>query len=449
MSREPHRSKHAGWGGAAAALLSLLVAACPACPPRVAPPTTDVGAQPYKLPELVPGYIPKCPAHLIGFQMVVDSGTHGEHDWKLITVTDIPLSGELDDVPEAHDCQRLVVQNGTTRAYGPLAAIFAAEALDARDFYAARQGEGVRAIATIYAYPSPYAPLRIAPGVNCLYVFPTGGGGLAARMVQVRHPQDCDLPLLDPRPDGALEVRLDPMAGPPDEIPAVARWDGNFTVAGRNQHHIGIRCGDGWCEIGPRGFLSAPSRDVGMVSRRMARRAAAAPGQADALRIVRNRGWYDEQLLAVKPTPDAPLEVGPVVATLLPHPQLAQLTTADDFKPRWVEVATAYLPDSIPGYKAKLNLEAGVNVFEMRMATRAALVAEGTTISSECPAGGAGEAWWIRVTSAGSRDQAVYCATRFSHAGKPTRLPGAVRWQWLENDEKTWFACDQGCCYRH
>jgi hypothetical protein len=405
-----------------------------------------VTVQRYLSPELVPGYIPKCPAHLTDYQMVVDSGTHGEHDWKLITVTEIPLSGELDDVPEAHDCQRLVIPNGNALAFGPLAAIFAADSLSSRDFHASPGRGGVRAIATIYANSTGYEPLRIAAGVNCLYVFPAGGGTLAAQMVQVRHPQDCDLPLRDPRPDHALQVRPDPMAGRPEEIPAVARWDGNFAPEGRKQHHIGIRCGYEWCEIGPQGFLSAPPRDVGMVSRRAARPSVAAPGQADALRIVRNRGWYDEQILAVQPSPGSPLQVGPAVATLLPHPQLAQLTEADDFGKRWVEVATAYLPEVIPGYKTKLNLEAGLNVFEMRKAARAVLVAEGATIASNCAGGTPGATWWIRVTSAGSRNQSVYCAMRFSHSGKVTRLPGVVRWQWLEDDEKTWFACDQGCC---
>ena len=100
----------------------IATAGCDGPPPPPPPPT-------YASPELVPGYTPKCPEHLEDFQIVVDSGTHGEPNWKLITVPSIPLSGNLGKAPEAHDCQRLVIDQGQNQRFGPLAAIFAADSL--------------------------------------------------------------------------------------------------------------------------------------------------------------------------------------------------------------------------------------------------------------------------------------------------------------------------------
>ncbi len=399
----------------------------------------------YASPQLVPGYIPKCPEHLTDWQVVVDSGTHGEHNWKLITVNAIPLSGNLGRAPEAHDCQRLVVRRGNDLEFGPLAAIFAADSL----FVSTpvnEDGLPTRAVATIYAFPSGYDPLKIAPGLNCLYVHQRGPRWLA-HMVPAMDPGDCLLPLRDLSASRELQVRTDPDATKAEEIPAVARWDGEFEGRGRDEHHIGIRCGDYWCEVGNPGFISAAKRHPGMVTSRPLKGSLPEPGTDERARVARNRGMFDEQRLAVYQD-DGTLAVGPVVATLMPHPQLTTLVGEADFKSGWVEVASAYLPEEVDGYKAKMNLEQGVNTLSLRLATAAELAADGVTITEACGATDAGARWWVRVTSAIAGSWAVYCGRRYDHKDKVTALPGAVRWQGLEDDEKTWFPCGGGCCTR-
>lgn len=399
----------------------------------------------YASPQLVPGHIAKCPEHVKDWQIVVDSGTHGEHDWKLITVNSIPLSGDLGKAPEAHDCQRLVVPRGNELEFGPLAAIFAAESLFVTP-PVNEDGLPTRAVATIYAFPSGYAPLKIAPGLNCLYVHQRGNRWLA-HMVPVMGLGDCLLPLREMNASRELQVRPDPDASKAEEIPAVARWDGEFEGRGRNEHHIGVRCGDYWCEVGNPGFISAAARHPSMVPNRPLKASLPEPGTGERARVARNRGLFDEQRLAVRQD-DGTLTVGPVVATLMPHPQLATLAAEGEFKSGWVEVASAYLPEDVQGYKAKMNLEQGVNSLSLRLATTAELAAEGVTITEACKATDAGPHWWVRVTSAVTASSAVYCGRRFDHMGKLTALPGAVRWQWLEHDEKTWFPCGGGCCTR-
>lgn len=419
-----------------AAGVMLVLAGCEPGTPEI---------QKYANPQLVPGYIPKCPEHLTDFQMVVDSGTHGEHDWKLITVTSIPLSGNLGNAPEAHDCQRLVVPRGNELEFGPLAAIFAADSLFVPT-PVNEDGLPLRAVATIYAFPTGYAPLKIAPGVNCLYVHQRGKRWLA-HMVPVTGPGDCRLPLREMNASRELQVRPDLDATKAEEIPAVARWDGEFEGRGRNEHHIGVRCGDYWCEVGNPGFLSAAKRHPGMVPNKPLKASMPEPTTGERARVATNRGLFDEQRLAVLQD-DGTLAVGPVVATLMPHPQLTTLTGEDDFKSGWVEVASAYLPEEVQGYKVKMNLEQGINTLSLRLATTAELAADGLTIAQACKATDAGPHWWVRVTSAVTGSSAVYCGRRFSHEGKLTALPGAVRWQWLEDDEKTWFPCGGGCCTR-
>lgn len=369
--------------------------------------------------------------------MVVDTGFPGEPDWVLIDVPEIPLSGNLGKAPEAHDCQRLVVGQGQNRQFGPLAAIFAADSL-----WRPIPREG-RAVATIYAFPTGYEPLGIRAGLNCLYMYSPSPNVLQARMAPASFPADCLEPLEGKVTGPVLQVRIDRDAGPPQEVPAVARWDGDFE-GGRASHHIGIRCGDFWCEIGREGFRSAPARDRGIVSDRRIKPSMSLPSGEDRVRVVRNRGYYDEQLLAVKG--QGGLHVGTVVATLAPHPDLGTITGEDDFTAGWVPVATAYLPQEVPGYETKQNLTQGVNEISLRKASRSTLIAEGATIDSTCMVTGDDSNWWIMVRAARSKREIVYCGSRFSHEGRIVGLPAAVRWQWLENDEKTWFPCGGGCC---
>jgi hypothetical protein len=391
------------------------------------------------------GYIPKCPDHPFKFEVVVlDTATDMYITKQLSTIA---ISGERSGVVEVHDCQRLILNSGGVTGaplvYGPLATIFASDSLEL-PISGSRDSRSVRAAAAIYSWgmsstePGSYSSLGIDAGWNCLYVF-KAGHGTQARMVKAVTDSSC----LKPLPAGkGTPLRVVQSPPPPgmnaDDIPPVARWAGELGV-GAPTNHIWIRCGGMSCEIGPPDF----KQEHGLPTEARDRVLALTSNSALTKRVLSVGGWYDQQLLAV-PGSGGELEVSGVFATLIPYPTLGSMSE-EAFRPGWQVVAYAYLPEEATGYREKLNFSKGVNTISLQFGEKAHVFRDGGDPGT-CTVSNTGDEWWGRIESASGGAPKYFCVHRWQHtvSGKP--LPGTVRWQWLNVDEKTWIRCPGGCC---
>ncbi len=363
-------------------------------------------------------------------------------------VTTIPLAGKISNVPEFHDCQRFVMGPGA--AYGPMVAIFASFTLGRldtlNDSLMAAGGTGVvAAAAEIYNYDMLYRPLQIQPKFSCLYLWHDTPAGSAvrykAKMVPIgSHENDCLHPV-DPAtaPGQLLEVRpIGDKTLSAADYPAVARWDWDSV---RNEVYIGIKCGSQWCEVGRPNFTSSELPAVNPSNPLQ----EDVPGEPPTTRpeqdrIVRIKGWYDQQYLAI-PNTSGQLDAGSVRGTAIPVPQLGRINDPARFKGRWVASAFITLDSPSSTYKGKLNLEEGINRVALCNGDAADCL-PGQTNPPPCAAGPDGN-WWARVISAGNHTS-YHCVKRKDHPG--VTIPGTVRWRWVNDDEKTWIRCLQGCC---
>jgi len=269
---------------------------------------------------------PECPGEdARGVRFVVDSGT------KSITVTHVPLSEPISDIPEYHDCQNFITQD---LRYDSLYAIFAAFRLHKRlapdtivvsPDSAPLPGGRVPAIAaaTIFsASRQTYEPLGIHRGFNCLFVFHPSAADTSAwnaTMVPLTPPDsDCTRPGIDLTTGKVLLVRPSHMPGAGlKDYPEAARWD--WDASSRTQY-IGIACRENWCEIGnPAGFTSSPAITAVTFD--------AIPGVSftgvEPHRVFDIKGWYDRQILARR----TPLGLVPsgVLGIVIPNPGLAHI----------------------------------------------------------------------------------------------------------------------------
>jgi hypothetical protein len=314
------------------------------------------------------------------------------------------------------------------------------------------------AAAAIFSYGPGYTPLAIGPNFNCLYVYFDATGALRAKMVHVdkleAYPTAC-LDAVDPNtaPGQILNVNKS-HKGATADFPAVARWD--FDPKTR-QYFIGIACNDAWCEVGRTSSSTSNSYVAGI---------APAPGD----RVVRVKGWYDEQTLAWKPSATAPLEVSGVVGTVIPAPNLGALMGEPAFA-SFVTVAyvaldvSAAKPGAAAFYKNKLNLNpvsvagssppqwdpARLNKMEQCFGTQSSCGVVWTTepANMRCPAKQFGlpiHRWWQRITAAGETAGQYRCVTRRDHAGFGGSIPATARWRWILGDDTIWTECTQGCC---
>lgn len=388
-------------------------------------------------------------------------------------------SGELSvprhitDVPEFHDCQKLIVMkaSGAAPAYLGLFAIFARDSLR---HYAVRfdsvkpkdsllthtdtslvnSAGHALAVGEILALDSGYATLGIKPGFNCLLLYGQvgAGSGLAAKMVPVGgNEKQCATDMNPVEVAGTqLEVHRNPF--PPDAVPPVARWDWDSTHA---QVHMGIACGSAWCDVGAPSFVSAVAY------------AGSITAAGDAIYAV--KGWYDEQRLAFPATTSGtggptPLSVG-TMGTFLPMPDLGNDSGAPDtsrYAHRWVPVATAAVAAGNNVYFKKLNLQASV----VRPSRDSIYLCYGDRPSClppfpplkapHCKATGEPEIWWAKIVArpepaamvAGGAPMGAtthyFCVQRREHTN--VHIPGVVRWRWAVNDETMWIRCLEGCC---
>jgi hypothetical protein len=466
------------------------------------------------------------------------------------------LSGPITDIPEFHDCQKLIDASGTK--YGDLTAIFSASKLDSigarvtfdRVYYASSnaavatvdQSGRVTAVANgidtvtvrssvdlqltaivtvtviagggtapdptvrpgtpanvqigvgnsfhirtapgptkttlpfaeIYTYGEGYKPLGIGPNFNCLYVYVDNDLALRAKMVHAPYlgsKWDACRDAVDPlKARGETLTVLRTTGGRFDDYPAASRWDWD---AVSHQQYIGIKCGAAWCEIGrPTGgrIHLSPVHDPG----------TGFPSREQ--RVLRIKGWYDEQVLAYADGPGHAIPTS-LRGTVIPDPGL---DTANDavFKktPRpWIPVAyVALAPDVDPingitavgkpaseinglataYYKKKFNFDT-VRVRASLQALNQVSLCYGTRTMcgvpplpggpKGCPStrnmfGVTKDRWWSKIVSAVKHDVVFKCITRRDHSGMALRVPAAARWRWLADDETVWEDCTQGCC---
>lgn len=417
---------------------------------------------------------PECP--LTNLEILIPKGKNQPPD----TLRVLPESGPITDIPEFHDCQRFVREDGD---YDALYAIFASFMLpqltsiwqdtleiipEARPFVAAQ----------IYSWGGSYPSLGIAPGFNCLHLY---GTAVAPRAKMVQHgPENprCREEHTDGTRSSAtsigektLYVRRTALGNfAPYDYPPVARWE--WDSVGRRQY-IGIACGAAWCEVYSWPSLtSAPAYSALGISPTALRRT----GEIKA--------WFDEQQLAVAP-PGAPDFQNVVPSrtrgTVFPDPALGGYTMPAFG--RWLPVAYVRLtgagwPPVAPpqlhsdGYYRTafgfLQVSPGVIGLERRGDTRVDLCrgqcpglparfSRPTLSAAACgrwptndplqpqPPQDPRERWWARITNA--RGDTLYkCVLRRAHEGLQIRIPGIVRWRWMANDETLWVACTQGCC---
>jgi len=462
----------------------ILVASCIAIPLVVLVasrrgPAGDVGPA-----TAVAGWRPECPRYG-EWTAFFDSAKNSpiSHSGELA------LPGPLTNVPEFHDCQRFINDNGGRPLYMSLNAIFARDSLaeltapldsvgerapaekpsrtridSATIRGSGRVGRAVAlgaasgsmkaiAVAEIMALDSGYAPLGIAQGFSCLYLYPRTGtkSGLEARMVPVgQNDSLCLKPLAIGSSIGTtLEVQRTWF--PTTAVPPVARWDWD---AKHEQQYMGVACGHAYCEVGKRGFVASHVHNT-------------------AKPVFAVKGWYDEQRLAY-PARGATLatmpRVGAIVGTLVPAANLGThngTPDSSDFTRNWVSVATAFITDTSAKYLRKLNLEpskvgleAG-NEVSLCYGDRSTCVHNNPVASATCtpPSGIApviqqgapalaidptASRWWARIKSVKSQREVYYCVVQRQHPH--VHIPGVVRWRWATSDETMWVRCLEGCC---
>ena len=358
----------------------------------------------------------------------------------------------LADIPEYHDCQRLVNPDGK---YGPLVVAFARQGLDrfGREL-TRRQGSTTNALAAIEILnvdTTEYVPLGLKPGFSCLFVA-RNGATFEGKLVTYGYPRrDCTQPVAFNALQGlAVSVRPRPTVAQDyiqQDFPPVARWE--WDSASHHQY-LGFKCDDTtWCEAGLTGFVSAPALPIDPNLPRYVRR------------TFEIRGWLDEQVLATVGPNGRPIPTG-VRGTVIPAPRL-RTSAMPGFHGRWVLVNYVLIDRSSSKYEQKLNFirsTAVNNALDTSNTSSVSIcraegqqVCEGAPTTACAPATGnvGAGVWWSRFDAPGRRP--IYKCVAYRHhplaradVGPGEYTLGTARWRWRDDDELTWVGCPDGCC---
>jgi len=395
------------------------------------------------------------------------------------------LPGRQEDDPEYNDCQRLLVNSSnkpdpayTDLKFDSIAAIWATADLDSvyrheapigaaqgRPFFAAlihptAATTHLTAIALVWT-PGRYAPLGLLAEFSCIVLQWDGPfdsrnpRNYHAWLVHVADQKLCASPLdLSPTSAFYLGARELPAQGNidgPDEIPPVARWDWD---PHRGEQYVGIVCPSGWCELygensdHPQGHMSSPSYQV----------SSGLNVHGHAGRVVRQKGWYDEEYLAsTTPIPGKPpvLDGAGAFGTVFPVPELKERTIKDYPLGKFVPVAWISISPSSKGYSGKYGFTLNkappqrrdVNALFLCFddGTNACKAAPKYTCS---PSGGKtkGPLFYARLGRGPDDPSATDFCVGFIDAPAGVRTPGTVRWRWLDDDQTIWVSCPAGCC---
>lgn len=385
--------------------------------------------------------LPECPRHWERLPKALGG--------RLSSADGFPVVGTITDVPEFHDCQRLIMPDST---YGPLVAVFAAYNLDTLQTLVSADSAVAGALILNLSLHKNYDALYIRTGYNCLYLWTApsnvspGEVDWHARILSVDTTASRCLNKIDPHTAGGndLVVRPLPINYKLDTaaIPPVARWDWDEVA---RQHYIGIRCGKIWCEVGAPGFT--PSAHYQLPN---------GPTSKEEWRVRSIKGWYDQQPLAdigaKRPIPS-------VVGTVFPGPSLDGLLKTGSTG-HWFTAAYVNLSRPSPYYKNMLNLDAVSDALPLkRMNTllfchgrRDQCIPNTATAASflrPCglPLTSGQEIIWFQIKPAVEGEPKYGCVKRHDHSMEVTkRIPNTARWRWLLDDETIWKECIQGCC---
>jgi hypothetical protein len=440
------------------AACGLAVFATQACGPNSSQ-TASIGQPAF-------GGRPECPGEADSVRFIIDTAR------KKYTVSHVPLSGPITNIPEFHDCQNFITR---TMQYDSLFAIFAAFRLANKlapdsmlhthdSLMVGGQPIATVAAATIFsASLKTYEPLGIQPGFNCLYLYHPANdtSQWGARMIPLAKPDsDCTRSGISLAGGKDLYVYPHPTANATlQDYPEVARWDWDDSSS---IQFIGIACRLAWCEIGPKGFKSSPP--INPVS------FTEIPGllasSAQRTRVTRIKGWYDRQILATRQS--GQLVPSAVVGVIVPNGGLARvppptatlggngLISMKPYDGLWVNVGAVVIPSEYKG------LRAGVNHL---------FFCHGSTTSCRIAAGAPTPTLWTSVTTCNTgwfgmvinqADTLGYgCIFVKNHgqdlqnwinansSGWTAALPATARWRWMVNDESGgWYGCQRTSCCR-
>ncbi len=347
----------------------------------------------------------------------------------------LAMPGTLTQIPEFHDCQRLLSANGSE--YGPEAGVYAdsavADLLDTAKLLE-NGSDSLKAVgvATIVS-DGEYNKLWIERGINCLYLY-TKNQKPRAFMMSVPDGQDC-AKRVAVQTANPLFVDEEPETTPftkADFSPA-ARWDWDNRANNKFQF-IGLPCGIAYCLYGHPGAISSFRHDrLGMSPK--------------ARRVWRMRPWYDEQILGVIPTGGTNLVPSGVFGTVFPHPDLNDRNdlTYENADPAYLLAAEIKLQATIPQYQSKFGLEAttdSTNKVYLCKGPSQRCIPQSETVPT-CPAGTT-DFWYAKIVSASGSLTKYRCVVRHLHPNFP--IPGNARWWWDPRDEGIWVRCPQGCC---
>lgn len=375
------------------------------------------------------------------------------HEWDDTVKVDIIR--DIINVPEFHDCQRLVEKDGQGGyKYTVLAAVFASSTLgglidalgpiavtsaggsggsitgDSAGVPVVRVVPAATAVAAAVVYSEgAYGRLGIEQGLNCLYVwrYQTGtppieawGARMVPRGAELTCPvltRDNLLPGLDLEVKSFTSV---PGYTSPSDYPDVARWDWD---AAHDGQYIGIKCGAAWCEVGEKGFTpSEPMQGVDEAKDRFKR-------------VLAIKGWHDRQMLAKGE--GTSLVPSGVEGIIWPDPDLG---SAVDYS-KWVPSANVVLRAAatedavVDKYLDRYNFERTGFAHPVEMEVR-----------------NKGDQWTAKLRRHlvwGIKDQRMrrlkYRPVEATFAAT-YKVPGVARWRWLTDDEGSWTRCTEGCC---
>lgn len=306
-------------------------------------------------------------------------------------------------IPEYNDEQPFADNN----VYGPMAYIFASPFIGGFSQVWQIREQGTRGILAAVVFvdaaspplSAPYTNLFLQPGMNCIWLAnnPSMPGNWTASVSPASGPSAvCDRSVAA---KGPLQVRRETGGGlKGEDYPGAARFGETTT----GQPLLGVRCLDGWCEIGPPGFTQTTPL----------------PGPAREERV---RGWHDVQRLSVRD--GSGLHPGPR-AIIVPKPHLDQHSAAD-FSGVWLNVAEIRFVDDPKGTKyANWGLKKGVNQVDAR---------------------NDGGTWQFRVTPSSGPTVNWSHVMRIARFDAP--LPGSARFRWTLLDEGIWIPCGDACCH--
>lgn len=413
---------------------------------------------------------PECPHHWDFSRIMVTSQEHGLVPIKTLSGDPSQLSapGPNTNVPEFHDCQRLVSGTGPEAIYDSLVAVFASDtmhdSLMTLPPYTVPDDRLLLPLVEVMSWGGTYEALQIRPGLSCLYVSPTVDEPPIAVMVAF---EDKERECRGPRRYGVVKamhgaqhvgIRLTQYPGMTwADYPPVARWDWD---AKTSTQVIGFKCLAAWCEVGLAGeSMRTPENLMDRLDPAATAALIGAMGAPELKRVLTVKGWYDEQRLA--PTnatwlagqPQArPLDL---TGTLIPVASLGR-SDKSSFDSNWRVVAAVLLDRISPEYQDKFNFQ------PMGPSGRVTTISlcqerEGSKTCPEVPESDRAQAkcgpetgstplilWWARTTGTDGSER-YWCIVRRGHTGGDD-VPGTARWRWLADDETTWARCDRGCC---